>query len=76
MITAYVMVKSATGDVDRLKAAMSSIDDAIERVSVVAGDVDYIVKLRVDEPGEVKEVAAAIHELAGIEDTHTYIAMD
>ena len=76
MVTAYVMVKASTGDVDRLKAEMSSVDDTVERVSVVAGDIDYIVKLRVDGPSDVKGVATSIHEMAGIENTQTYIAMD
>lgn len=76
MVTAYVMVKASTGDVDRLKTEMSSADDTVERVSVVAGDIDYIVKLRVDGPSDVKGVATSIHEMAGIEDTQTYIAMD
>ena len=76
MGTAYVMVKASTGDVDRLKAEMAAVDDTVERVNVVAGDVDYIVTLRVDGPSEVKTVAASIHEMAGIEDTRTYIAMD
>ena len=76
MVTAYVMVKASTGDVDRLKAEMASVDDAVESVSVVAGDIDYIVKLRVDGPSDVKAVAASIHEMAGIEDTRTDIAMD
>ena len=76
MVTAYVMGKASSGDVDRLKAEMSSIDDAVESVSVVAGDIDYIVTLRVDGPSDVKEIAASIHEMAGIEDTRTYIAME
>ena len=76
MVTAYVMVKASSGDVDRLKAEMASIDDAVESVSVVAGDIDYIVTLRVDGPSDVKGIAASIHETAGIEDTRTYIAME
>ena len=76
MGTAYVMVKATSGDVDRLTAEMGSVDDAVESVSVVAGDVDYIVTLRVDGPSDVKGVAASIHGMAGIEDTRTHIAMD
>ncbi len=76
MVTAYILVKASSGDVDRLKAEMTSVDGSIESVSVVAGDVDYIVKLRVDGPGDLKSTAASIHETAGIEDTRTYIAMD
>jgi DNA-binding Lrp family transcriptional regulator len=76
MVTAYVLVKASTGDVDRLKAEMASIDDAVESVSVVAGDIDYILKLQVDGTGDLKRIAASIHEMAGIEDTQTYIAME
>ncbi|GGJ08037.1 transcriptional regulator [Halobellus salinus] len=76
MITAYVMVKASSGDVGRLKREMAAADDTVEGVSVVAGDIDYIVKLRVDGPSDVKAVAASIHEMVGIEDTRTYIAMD
>jgi DNA-binding Lrp family transcriptional regulator len=76
MVTAYVMVKAATGDVDRLKAEMTAIDGGVESVSVVAGDVDYIVKVRVDSPADVKDIATSIHEMGDIEDTQTYIAMD
>ena len=76
MVTAYVMIKASTGDVDRLKTEMSSADDTVERVSVVAGDIDYSVKLRVDGPSDVKGVATSIRGMVGIENTQTYIAMD
>jgi DNA-binding Lrp family transcriptional regulator len=76
MVTAYVMVKASTGDVDRLKQSMLDLDAGVESVSIVAGDVDFIVKANVDGPGDVKDIAASIHEMDGIEDTQTYIAMD
>jgi DNA-binding Lrp family transcriptional regulator len=76
MVIASVMVKAATGEVDRLKSEMSEIDGGIESVSVVAGDVDYIVKVKVGGPSDVKSIATSIHELRGIEDTQTYIAME
>jgi len=76
MVTAYVMVKASTGDVDRLKAEMAALDDGLEDISVVAGDIDYIVKVRVDGPEDVKNIATSIHEMPGIESTQTYIAMD
>lgn len=76
MVTAYVMVKANTGEADRLKSEMKAID-GVEEVSVVAGDVDFVVKVIVDTPGAVKEAAATgIQGIAGIEDTRTYMAMD
>jgi DNA-binding Lrp family transcriptional regulator len=70
------MVKASTGEVDRLKEAILSVDDGIRSVSIVAGDVDFIVKTEVSSPSDVKEIAAGIHAIDGIEDTRTYMAMD
>jgi len=75
MVVAYVMVKANTGDADRLKGEMTPVD-GVHDVSIVAGDVDFVVKVDVDSPGEVKEVAAEeIQNLSGVETTETYIAM-
>jgi DNA-binding Lrp family transcriptional regulator len=76
MVTAYVMVKASTGEVDRLKEAMLAVDEGVVSVDIVAGDVDFIVKTEVDSPADVKEIAASIHDVDGIEDTQTYITMD
>ena len=76
MVTAYVMVKSLTGEADRIKRDIASIDGVTE-VHIVAGDVDFIAKVDVDAPAEVKEVAATqIHGVDGVDSTQTYIAMD
>lgn len=76
MVVAYVMVKARTGEADRLKNEMTPIEGVVD-VSIVAGDVDFIVKVDVDSPGAVKEIAATkIQELSGVETTETYIAME
>ena len=76
MVPAYIMVKANTGEADRLKGAISDLD-GVEDVHIVAGDVDLIVKVSVDSPAEVKEIAATgIQGVSGVEDTQTYIAMD
>lgn len=76
MVVAYVMVKARTGEADRLKNEMAPIDGVVD-VSIVAGDVDFVVKVDVDSPGAVKEIAATkIQELSGVETTETYIAME
>ncbi len=76
MVTAYVMVKALSGEADRLKAAIEDIE-GVEEASIVAGDVDFIAKVEVDSPAQVKDVAAdGIQSIDGIEDTQTYIAMD
>ena len=75
-VVAYVMVKANTGEADRLRDEIDAIDGVIE-THIVAGDVDFIAKVEVDSPGAVKDIAASsIQDLDGVEDTHTYIAMD
>ncbi|MEF8829016.1 MAG: Lrp/AsnC ligand binding domain-containing protein [Haloarcula sp.] len=76
MVIAYVMVKAHTGDADRLKDDIEAIDGVAE-AHIVAGDVDFIAKVNVETPAEVKDVAAThIQEIQGVETTQTYIAMD
>ncbi|WP_277555151.1 Lrp/AsnC family transcriptional regulator [Halobaculum limi] len=75
MVVAYVMVKAASGDADRIQQAISDLDGVTE-AHIVAGDMDFVVKVEVDGPGDVKRVAAdGIQGITGIEDTQTYIAM-
>ena len=76
MVTAYIMVKANTGEADRLKAAIGDID-GVESAHIVAGDVDLIVRVTVDSPAAVKDIAAStIQDIKGVERTQTYIAMD
>ena len=76
MVIAYVLVKANTGEADRLKRSIADLE-GIDRVSIVAGDVDLIAKLSVDTPAEVKEIAAdAIQGIDGVESTQTYVAME
>lgn len=75
MVTAYVMVKAHTGEADRLKTEIENVE-GVTRAHIVAGDVDIIAKVEVDTPADVREVAATnIQNIAGVEDTQTYIAM-
>ena len=76
MVTAYVMIKANTGDAGRLRNAIDDIEGVVD-AHIVAGDVDIIAKVTVDTPAQVKEIAAnGIQGISGVEDTHTYIAMD
>lgn len=76
MVTAYIMVKANTSEADRLLAGirrLSGVTDA----HIVAGDVDLIARVEVDTPTDVKKIVAdGIQSIAGVEGTHTYVAMD
>jgi len=75
-VTAYVLIKSNTSEVDRVKTEIERIDD-VTQANIVAGDVDFIAKLSVETPGQVKDiVASGIQTINGVENTQTYIAMD
>jgi DNA-binding Lrp family transcriptional regulator len=75
VVLAYVMVKAHTGDADELRGRIAAVE-GVHGAHIVAGDVDIIAKVRVDGPDAVKEVAAtAIQNLAGVENTRTYVAM-
>ena len=76
MVVAYVMVKAHTGDAGRLRDDIETLDGVVS-AHIVAGDVDIIAKVEVDSPGMVKDIAAdSVRALSGVEDTHTYIAME
>lgn len=76
MVVAYVMVKATTGDAERLREAMSAVD-GVEGVHVVAGDVDFVVKVDVDAPNDVRRIVSeGVRPIDGIANTRTYIAMD
>ena len=76
MVTAYILVKSNTGEADRVRAAINEIDGIVD-TSIVAGDVDFITKVDVDSPAAVKTIVAdGIQTVSGVETTQTYIALD
>ena len=76
MVTAYILVKTHTGDADRIREVIADIDGVVV-AHIVAGDVDLIAKVEVDSPAEVKSVAAdGIHAIDGVDTTQTYVSMD
>jgi DNA-binding Lrp family transcriptional regulator len=76
MVRAYVMVKAKTGEADRLKENIETVE-GVDTAHIVAGDVDLIATVDVPTPADVKDVAATqVQGVDGVEDTQTYIAMD
>jgi len=74
-VTAYILVKSNTSEVDRVQAEIEGLD-GVTQANIVAGDVDFIAKVAVETPGVVKDiVASGIQAISGVENTRTYIAM-
>ena len=75
MVIAYVLVEASTGEADRIAAGIRAVD-SVESVHVVAGDIDFVVRVVVDSPAAVRAaVVSAITGIDGVENTQTYIAM-
>lgn len=76
MVKAYIMIKAHTGEADRLKEQIESVE-GVERAHIVAGDVDIIAVADVETPAGVKDIAATeVQSIDGVGTTQTYIAMD
>lgn len=74
MVIAYIMVKAHTGQAESLATEIGDVD-GVTSAHIVAGDVDIIAKVDVDTPADVKDIATAIQNLDGVENTQTYVAM-
>jgi DNA-binding Lrp family transcriptional regulator len=76
VVIAYVLVEASTGEADRIAAGIRAVD-SVESVHVVAGDIDFVVRVVVDSPAAVRAaVVSAITGIDGVENTRTYLAMD
>jgi DNA-binding Lrp family transcriptional regulator len=76
MVVAYILVKANTGEAERLRADLAAVE-GVEDVHIVAGDVDFIARVRVENPADVRGIAATEFQgLDGDADTETYIAME
>lgn len=75
VVTAYVLVDTLTGEVDRIREAIAGID-GVTGVFIVAGDADLIAKLEVDDPSAVKDITVSmVGGIRGVNRTETYVAM-
>ncbi|GAA0221938.1 Lrp/AsnC ligand binding domain-containing protein [Haladaptatus pallidirubidus] len=76
MVTAYVLIKANVPAVDQIRDAITEIDGVVT-TNIVAGDVDIIAKIDVETPADVREiVTSGVLTVNGVENTHTYMAME
>lgn len=75
MVVAYILVKARSPEADRILSELLAIDGVVDG-HIVAGDVDFIVKIAVDSAAEIKPIVTdSIQAITGIESTQTYMAM-
>ncbi|MFV0478555.1 MAG: winged helix-turn-helix transcriptional regulator [Parahaliea sp.] len=71
-----VTLDRTTADVfDRFRDAVVLIDEVAE-CHMVAGGFDYLLKLRLGDMEEYRSVLAAIVDLPGVAQTHTYVVIE
>jgi len=76
MVVAYILVKASTGDAERLRDDLGAVE-GVEDVHIVAGDVDLIARVNVENPAAVRQIAATeFQRIEGVANTETYIAME
>ncbi|WP_458188857.1 Lrp/AsnC family transcriptional regulator [Haladaptatus sp. NG-WS-4] len=76
MVIAYVLIKANVPSVEVIRDTITELD-GVTAANIVAGDVDIIAKVAVDTPADVRQiVASGILTINGVENTHTYMAME
>lgn len=72
MITAYILTILKPGSADKAIQEMRRIDH-VEKISVVAGEYDIVVRVQVDNLEELLDVTNRIQMIDGVEKTTTQI---
>lgn len=76
MVHAFIMVETAAGEAEAVRATVADLDTVTE-AHVVAGRWDVIVEARADEVYDVLHTASsAIQGLDAVTDTKTYVSLD
>lgn len=76
MVHAFIMVKTAAGESERLLDPIRKLSTVTE-AHIVAGDYDVIAEVESEEVYEVlKTASSGVQGLEGVTDTKTYISMD
>jgi DNA-binding Lrp family transcriptional regulator len=72
MINAYILISMQTGHSDKAIKEMRKIDH-IEKISVVAGEYDIVVRARVKSLEHLLKVTEKLHMIKGVRKTTTQV---
>lgn len=72
MISAYVLISMRPGKSDRIIEEMRKIENA-EKISVVAGDYDIVVRVHVKTLEKLLEVTDKLQLIDGVKKTTTQV---
>lgn len=72
MIKAYILVRTKVGGLEKVLEKAKGIEN-IENISVVSGDYDLIIKVRVKNLEDLMKITDKLHLIEGIKQTVTYV---
>lgn len=75
MVRSFVMVETAAGSSEQLLGRLESVE-GVHDAHIVAGNYDIIAEIEAPEVYDIlSTVSGAVHDLEGVTETKTYIAM-
>ena len=72
MINAYILLSMRTGNSDKTLKEMRKLE-RVEKISVVAGEYDVVVRVRVETLEQLLEVTNDIQMIEGVTKTTTQV---
>lgn len=72
MINAYILLSMKTGNSDNALKEMRKLEN-VEKISIVAGEYDIVVRVRVDTLEQLLEVTNDIQMIEGVTKTTTQV---
>ncbi len=72
MMNAYILLSMQPGDSDKAIQEMRKIEH-IEKISVVAGEFDIVIRVKVETLEELLQVTNKIQMIRGVQKTTTQI---
>jgi len=72
MINAYILIAMDPGGSDRAIKEMRKIEN-IEKISIVAGEYDIVVRVQVETLEDLLYVTDKIHGITGVKKTTTQV---
>lgn len=72
MVNAYILLSMKTGSSDKAIKEMRKLEN-VEKISIVAGEYDIVVRVRVDTLEQLLEVTNELQMIEGIAKTTTQV---
>ena len=72
MLNAYILIMMRPGKVDKAISEMRKIED-VEKISVVAGEYDIVVRVLVEHLENLLKVTEKIQMIDGVRKTTTHV---